>query len=300
MSHQQQTRAGLAILRVLGAVCVVGWALTPIGLAQPAAPAPAAPASPPVFRWQAGEQIRYKLEHITQASDTQPDGTTNHTATHLWLTRRWTVQAVEANGNARVQLTLEKLKIVITRPDKTQLAYDSEDTAMTQSELHKEMGRYVGGVLAELVVDPRGLVVNVVKSEHGPGSRFEADLPFKLTLPTVPLAEKQAWTRNYHITLEPPGGKGEKIPARQEYLCKGFNGTLALVHLRTQVEVPANFPAVEQIPLLTFQPEGDIFFNVQTGRYQGARLKVERELKNHRGEGSTFRYSSTFTEDLID
>jgi hypothetical protein len=29
-------------------------------------------------------------------------------------------------------------------------------------------------------------------------------------------------------------------------------------------------------------------------------LKVERELKNHRGEGSTFRYSSTFTEDLID
>lgn len=276
-------------------VCWLGWLAAGAGLAQPGDHP-----TPPIFRWQPGQQLRYQLEHITQASDTQPDGTTSNTATHLWLSRRWNVLEVDQQGTARVQLILDKLKITITRPDKTQLTYDSEDTNQANSEMHKEMGRYVGGVLAELLVDARGLVVKVLKSEHGPGSRFEADLPFKLTLPSVALTDKQVWTRNYQITLEPPGGTGEKLPARQEYLCKGFNGTLALIGLRTVIELPANFSVADQIPLLTLQPEGDIFFNVQTGRYQGARLKVERELKNHRGEGSSFRYHSTFSEDLVE
>ena len=45
--------------------------------------------------------------------------------------------------------------------------------------------------------------------------------------------------------------------------------------------------------------EGTLFFHATSGRYYGARCKVERELKNHQGEGSSYRFASTYSEDLV-
>jgi hypothetical protein len=46
-------------------------------------------------------------------------------------------------------------------------------------------------------------------------------------------------------------------------------------------------------------PEGTLFFHAPSGRYYGARLKTEKELKNHQGEGSKYRFVSTYVEDLV-
>jgi hypothetical protein len=42
--------------------------------------------------------------------------------------------------------------------------------------------------------------------------------------------------------------------------------------------------------------EGDVFVNVKTGRYHGAKLKVTKEVPNHQGEGTKFVYQSEYTE----
>ena len=55
----------------------------------------------------------------------------------------------------------------------------------------------------------------------------------------------------------------------------------------------------EQVTLLQQQPEGEIVFNVQAGRLHSTRLMIDKELQGHQGEGSTYRFKSTYTEQYL-
>ena len=54
-----------------------------------------------------------------------------------------------------------------------------------------------------------------------------------------------------------------------------------------------------QMPLLQSMPEGTIVFDLQNGRLLTATLKSNRELKNHQGEGSSYRFVSSYTEQFV-
>jgi hypothetical protein len=55
----------------------------------------------------------------------------------------------------------------------------------------------------------------------------------------------------------------------------------------------------DRIPLLQSQPEGEIVFDVQTGRMRSAVLTIDKELKGHQGEDSSYRFISKYTEQYI-
>ena len=52
----------------------------------------------------------------------------------------------------------------------------------------------------------------------------------------------------------------------------------------------------DQEPLLQWQPEGEVVFDLQRGRLHSARLTINKELKNHQGEGSSYKFQSTYVE----
>jgi hypothetical protein len=56
---------------------------------------------------------------------------------------------------------------------------------------------------------------------------------------------------------------------------------------------------VEQIPLLQLQPEGEVVFDGKKGVLRNARMTIDKELKGHQGEGSSYRFQSVFTEELV-
>jgi hypothetical protein len=43
-----------------------------------------------------------------------------------------------------------------------------------------------------------------------------------------------------------------------------------------------------------------VYFEVATGRLRAVRYQVNRELVEHRGEGSKYQFKSVYNEDLID
>jgi hypothetical protein len=57
--------------------------------------------------------------------------------------------------------------------------------------------------------------------------------------------------------------------------------------------------AADQIALLPLMPSGAVYFQVATGRYYAARLKIEKALKNHQGDGSSYRFVSSYVEDIV-
>jgi len=247
------------------------------------------------LRWRQGQVLVYRAEHDIQVSETV--GTDKSSSkSHLSVTKRWQVTAVDADGVATVQLSLLRLRNEITRPDGEVMVFDSADPKTAETK--DQFARYVGPVLAVLRLDGRGQVVEVKESKFGPASRFESDLPFLAVLPGGALKAGTAWERAYQITLEPPQGTGEKYAAVQHYRCSAVKGSLATVSLATELKSPPE-AAADKVPLLQSQPSGEAVYDLRAGRLQSATLKVDQEVKGHQGEGSIYHFQSTYNEQFV-
>ena len=246
------------------------------------------------FRWQPGQVLTYRAEQTIAQEETTSAGKVE-VRDRLTLTKRWQVLAVDAAGVATVQLSLAALRREATTPGGDVLFFDSANPDKSDPQLREQMTQYVNTPLAVLRIDAKGRVVEVKESRFGPASKYETELPFRITLPDGVPQAGQAWERDYKITLDPPQGAGEKYDAVQKCVCKGLAGTAATVTVSAAVKTPPESPG-EQAPLLQAQPEGEVVFDVQAGRVQSVSLHVDRELKNHQGEGSNYHFQSTYNE----
>ncbi len=250
--------------------------------------------TPLKFRWQTGDVLTYAVQHETAASEVA-NGQKIDTTSKLNHTKRWHVLDVDAQGVATLQLSLKVLRVEIKSPEGETLLFDSENLDKSNAQMKEQLGKYVNQPLVLLRIDTKGRVLEVKESKHGPASRFESEPPFVVTLRDDAVQAGRFWNRDYHITLEPPQGTGEKYEAGQRYVCDSLSNVQAVIGLATTIKAPPT-AAADQVPLLQLQPEGQIIFDVQAGRMHSARLKIDKEIKGHQGDGSSYRFLSTYTE----
>ena len=255
-----------------------------------------AQAAPGPLRWQSGQVLTYRVEQVTAASDSSGEGKVE-TRTKLNLLKRWQVLSVDAAGVATLQLSLASLRLETTTPGGDKLLFDSIEPDKGTPELRQQLSGFVGKPLALLRVDGQGRVVEVKESKFGPASRYENELPFVGVLPAEAPKAGQEWKRDYKITLEPPQGAGEKYDAVQKYVCKGVADGLATAAMTT--ELKAAPPVAEQAALLQLEPEGEVVFDLKAGRLQSASLKIDKEVKNHQGEGTNYHVQATYSEEYV-
>jgi hypothetical protein len=268
-----------------------GFAAAAVLLAVAAA---ASAQSAPRHRWQTGQTLVYNAEHVTQAVDAVGD-TRVETKSSVKLTKRWQVVAVDPSGVATLQMSLATLRIEQTMPGGGVLLFDSSAPDKSDPEMRKQLGQFVGQPLAVLRLDPTGKLVEVKESKFGPPSRFENELPFAVVLPPVMPQAGQGWERVYKVTLDPPQGTGEKFDAVQRYTCKGATAEALTVTLTTELKAPPQ-AVKDRIPLLQVLPEGEVVFDVRAGRMRSASLRIDKELKGHQGEDSSYHFTSVYTE----
>jgi hypothetical protein len=253
--------------------------------------------APARFRWQTGQVLVYRIEQSMVASevvgDTRAEDCTRHTAT-----QRWQVLAVDPAGVATLQLSNQALMYEARRANGDVLRFDSADLDKSTPQLREQFSRYVGQPLAVLRVDGFGRVVEVKESRFGSPGRFEVEPPFVGLLPPDGLTAGRTWERSYPITLGPPHGTGEKYVAVQHYTCKAVTNGLAAIGLTTEMKTQPE-AAGDRVPLLEMQPEGEMVFDVQACRLQSAALRIDKELKGHDGEGSSYHFQSTYTVQYV-
>ena len=253
--------------------------------------------APARLRWQTGQVLTYQASHATQATEVVEDKRIE-TKSLLNLTKRWQVINVDAAGVATLQLTLLALRMEMTTHTGDVLKFDSAASKDSTPELREQLGKFVGPPLAVLRVDGTGKVLEVKESKFGPASRFESELPFVGVLPIEALKPRLQWERTFPITLEPPQGTGEKHTASQKYVCKSVAGYTATIGVTTELKAPPAAVA-DRIPLQHYLPEGEIVYDLQAGRMKNALLNIDKELKGHQGEGSSYRFQSQYSEQFI-
>jgi hypothetical protein len=243
------------------------------------------------FHWQQGQTLYYRIEHTTCVAEVV-GGSKVETRSKLNVMRCWKVTAVDSAGVATVEMSICAMRNEQTRPNGEVMLFDSREPDKSTPILREQLSKVINQTLAVLRVDGLGRVVEV---KNGPANRFEAELPFAIVLPTTPVAMGQSWERQYAIVLDPPLGTGEKYQSVQKYLCSKVDGGLATLALTTTVvKMPEN--KMEQLPLFQKMPQGEVVFDLQHGRLHTYRVSIDREVQGHQGEGSTYRFQSTYTE----
>lgn len=247
------------------------------------------------FRWQKGQVLTYRVEHVTRVTDVLP-GSRLEMTSRLNLVKRWQIDSVDDQGTATMRFQVIAMRNEQARGGSEPLVFDSEHPDKSTPELHAQMSKFIGKVLAVVRVDAQG---NVVKTLEGSATQFDSDLPFLIRLPRSEVTEDQVWERPFDFVLPPPFGTGEKFQALQRcHLTKLADGQAHIQTATTIKDLPKN-PA-EQLPLLQKQPAGEIVFDVAAGRLLRADLRIERALTGHQGAGSSYRFQSRYTEQLAD
>ena len=252
--------------------------------------------APARLRWQTGQVLVYKVEQSIAVTEIVGEKKVE-TTIKLNHTKRWQVLSVDAAGVATVQHSLVALRQETVTADGKTLLFDSANPEKSTPELQEAMSKFVGPPLAVLRVDVLGRVLEVKESKFGPASRYESELPFVGVLPVEPVKMGQTWERSYNVTLDSLGA-GAKYSAVQHYTCKST--TLATVTVSVTTELKTQPEAIaDRVPLLHMQPAGEIVYDIIAGRLQEATLKIDKELKDYQGEGSSIRVTGTFVEVYI-
>lgn len=256
------------------------------------------------FRWKVGEQHSMTVSHTTKIEETAPlvpkgQPETTSRVTKLSLTKRWDVTEIDGAGVATMTLTITAMRQEIVRPLITKEGKLASDTIVMDSstpEGAKEMAAFLNVPILTAKIDARGAVLEA-KSANGDSAanRLQAELPFRIWLPDKAVEVNASWERSFAVKLDPPLGTGESHAAKQTYRLRALQNDIAIVGVTTQFDKLPE-AAVDQQPLLPWLWEGDVFLNVQTGRYAGAKLKSRKTIPNHQGEGTKFVFESEYVE----
>jgi hypothetical protein len=249
------------------------------------------------FQFQKGEALTTKVEHGTLVSETVAGRKTDITS-KLLIVKRWKVVDIDAQGTATLEQTLLSMRNEQTRPGADMkpetLLFDSNNLAQSTPEL-KGMMKFINVPVASIRVDGLGRVVEVIS---GPKDRYDAEPPFAMMLPGQPAQIGQAWVRPFTITLDPPLGVGEKYQAEQRVRLAKIEGGKAFVDLATTIKNPPE-TAAEKVPLIQKEMQGQLLFDIGRGRVDAVRLAVDKTIENHQGQNSSYRFASTFSEQLV-
>jgi hypothetical protein len=270
----------LVLIASIYSVSTIAFAQTPTGL----------------FKWKKGQQLTYKVEHSTVATETIADSKTEF-KNLLELTKRWTVEDVSSEGLATLTLVVEGIKMKSTNPKGDELKYDSANPKDSTPQLKEQLEKYIGTKIATITMDTQGRVRSVKESNFGAASKYEVELPFAVVLPGGEIKKGLAWQRNFNITMDPPQGTGEKYESSQKYECTSIDAGKIKLSVSTELKKnPENI--ADQLPLLPFLVEGEVTLDAEKGVMTESIMKVDKTLKGHQGENSSYRMYSLFKETL--
>lgn len=244
------------------------------------------------WHWKSGQVHLYRVQQTSTITEKVEDNQIQ-TKTTLNLTKRWQVLAVDDQGIATLQMSLDALSMETVSSDGETLRFDSAQPDRSTPQLREQMARYVGKPLAVLRLGPLGQVIEVKESHFGDASRYENELPFVALLPANPIEPGQTYTRDYQLT------SGEKMAARQRYTCARLSDRELVLSMVTELPTPPEAPA-DFIPWLQYLPEGEVTFDLQAGRLKRASLTIKKELKNHQGEASSYSLQGSYLEEVVE
>jgi hypothetical protein len=285
MRRSSSATGGLFIFLTLAAVC-------PTRAAAPSA----AEGERFTLRYQfhVGETLRWNVVHRyeirTSVSDTTQTAETNTSSVKVWRVRE-----VRPDGTATFEHLVECVDMRQKLTGRNEVRYNSQ-TDKHVPHGFEDVAQAVGVPLSVVTIDPKGKVVHRKRNPVKAAVAGEAEMTIRL--PAEPLAVGSRWSSPHEIDIPLPGGGIRKIAALQTFTLLGVKTGVATIQAATQILTPVHDPALES-QVMQHETSGTVRFDLDAGRILSQQIDVDKGVVGFRGEASSLRYLSRFTEEFL-
>jgi hypothetical protein len=254
-------------------------------------------ASPPVkleYRFLPDETVAMTVSHRAR-TETTISGTTQSTDTATDSRKRWRVVSVDAEGRATIEHSVDHVAMTSRISDRGEVRWNSDDGDQAPPGYESVRGS-LGVPLSRVVIDRAGRVISRIDLQPTPPSA-SGDL-MVVPLPDGEVEIGAEWSVPQEVVVEVPGGPRRAVRTRLRYRLESVRDNVALISIDTTVLTPIDDPRLES-RLLERIWNGDIEFDIPSGRVIRRSTGIDRRVVGFSGQESSVRYRSTLEERLI-
>jgi len=277
------------------------WATEPILEPTDSAPSSSLPlqraSALPVrleYRFEKGERINMEVAHRA-LTETTIAGTTQSTDTATDSTKTWSVMAVDSQGQATLEHSVDGVTMTSRTSDRGQVRWNSRDDDPAPPG-YESVKQSLGVPLSRLVVDRSGRVIERQNLRPSPPSNT-GDLVV-VPLPDEAVVIGAEWTVPQEVVVEVPNGPRKAVRTRLRYQLVSIRDGVATIRVDTTVLTPLDDPRLES-RLLERIWDGTVFFDIERGRVLRKTTGIDRRVVGFSGPESSVRYKSSLEERLV-
>ena len=273
------------------AVAVMFGGLSLTGL--PAAETEVSDAVRLAYRFQAGDRLVMDVAHRA-LTETTIAGTTQSTETATDSTKIWTVTAVDAEGQATIEHSVDGVTMTSRTSDKGQSRWSSSGDEPPPPG-YETVKQSLGVPLSRLTIDRVGRVLSRQDLRPSPPSNT-GDL-MVVPLPDGAVREGAEWTVPQEVVVEVPNGPRKAVRTRLRYRLVSVRDGVATIQVDTTVLTPLDDPRLEA-RLLERIWDGKVEFDIERGRVIRRTTGIDRRVIGFSGPESSVRYKASLEERL--
>jgi len=246
------------------------------------------------YRLAAGDRIDMDVAHRA-LTETTIGPTTQSTETATDSVKTWRVVAVDAQGRATIEQSVDKVTMTSRTSDRGEIRWSSDGDAPPPAG-YETVRQSLGVPLSRLVIDRAGRVIERRDLRPVPPSNT-GDLVV-VPLPDEPAAVGAVWTIPEEVVVEAAGSGRKAVRTRLRYQLEAIDDGIATISVDTTVLTPVDDPRLEA-RLLERIWSGTIRFDIAAGRVISRSTSVDRRVVGFEGPQSSVRYKASLEERLL-
>jgi hypothetical protein len=247
-----------------------------------------------VYRYSPGQVLRYEGTR-TMTVESTVSGMTQKFTSDTESLREWRVTGMDAKGNARLVMSLIRVKLDATEPNGRSFKFDtaSDDNPGPLKEL-------IGKPLLEVTLSASGQVIDVSQANSEVAGAFVANIRTLLfPVPPTPVAVGTGWQVDLELPMPPPLGPAEKMRLRQTFRLEKVVDSVAQINLATataeEIKDRSRLGSIAQ-----FLPSGRIELDLSRGVVRTVDQTIDQTIKDFAGSDSVMHVTGKYREVLKD
>jgi hypothetical protein len=246
------------------------------------------------YKFQHGEKLSYRVEHVVKI-DTTIEGVRERATSSSVSTKVWKISSVKADGSATFVHEVADVEMRQKVDNRNEVRYNSR-TDETPPLQYERVADSVGVPLVEVTIDKFGLVLGRVDKRSSSTWGGQLIMP----LPPEAVAIGTKWHKPGEIVVRLPDGRVKRVKQRQQYELTAVDDGIATITVATQLLTPG----IKDDPKVMSQIvqkllNGKVQFDIAAGRILSQQLDLDETVIGFNGPKSIMSYGGRFTEELL-
>lgn len=246
------------------------------------------------YQFRTGDQLRYEtIQKLTQQGVAERGRNTDSSEIHQ--RRLFTVQDVQDDGQAKVAMQFEHVRMQIQSGENPPEVFDSKMKEEDVPPRFKAAARNLKAAAPIYTVRPEGSLVNSDGVEEFPEG---GQATFMIPLPADPIPVGHSWKTDIVVKVRLDVKVNREVVLLRTYRLKAVDGDIATIGFSTSVASAVNSPTVKA-QLLQATPQGEIQFDLKHGRLIRKEIRIDNLALGVLGANSMLSATGNTIETLV-